>query len=80
MATEVFDQLRTEMMTLSMAERAELADDLIKSLDASRDQGVEEAWERDISRRIELIDSGQAKLLNKKEFRKRMRNRLRTGL
>ncbi|MGB1109936.1 MAG: addiction module protein, partial [Gammaproteobacteria bacterium] len=57
MATEALDRLRTEILTLSTAERAELADDLIKSLDTARDQGVEEAWEQEILRRIELIDS-----------------------
>ena len=59
-------------MTLSESERAELTHELIQSLDAPVDEKVEEACEQEITRRIAQIDSGQAKLLNRKEFRKRM--------
>ncbi len=75
MATEALERLRSEMMTLSETERAELAHELIKSLDAPRDNGVEEAWDREILRRISVVDNGQAKLLDREEFRRRMRAR-----
>jgi len=69
-------RLRSEILALSEAERAELAHDLIQSLDAPRDNGVENAWEREISRRIGEIDAGQADLVERTEFRKRIRAKL----
>jgi putative addiction module component (TIGR02574 family) len=76
MTTEALKRLRSEIMTLSEAERAELAHELIKSLDAPQDNDVEEAWDREILRRISVVDAGQAKLLDREEFRRRMRSRL----
>lgn len=73
MATEALERLRSEMMTLPETERAELAHQLIESLDAPRDNGVEEAWDREILRRICMVDDRQAKLLDREEFRRRMR-------
>jgi putative addiction module component (TIGR02574 family) len=76
MATEPLQRLRSEMLALSEAERAELAHDLILSLDEPRDNGVGEAWDREISRRIGEIDAGQAELVDRAEFRLRIRKRL----
>lgn len=73
MATEALERLRSEMMALSETERAELAHELIESLDAPRDNGVEDAWDREILRRISVVDDGQAKLLDRDEFRRRIR-------
>ena len=75
MATEALERIRTEVLDLTESERAELAHDLIASLDEPRDSGVEDAWDREILRRISLIDSGQAKLLDREEFRQKMRAR-----
>ncbi len=75
MATEALERIRTEVLELTEAERAELAHDLIATLDEPRESGVEDAWEREISHRISLIDSGQAKLLDREEFRQKMRAR-----
>jgi len=72
MSTEALEQLRTQALTLTDQERAELAHDLVLSLDAPEDDGVEEAWERELIRRIKQIDSGQAKLLDRTEFKQRM--------
>ena len=76
MASKPLERLRSELLALSESERAELAHDLIQSLDAPRDTGVEDAWDREILRRIAEVDSGQAKLLDRGEFRRRMRARL----
>ncbi|ALT00568.1 addiction module protein [Lacimicrobium alkaliphilum] len=75
MATEVLARIRTEVLELTEAERAELAHDLIASLDEPGESGVKEAWDREILHRISLIDSGQAKLLDREEFRQQMRSR-----
>ena len=75
MATEIFERIRTEAQELTVAERAELAHDLIASLDEPKESGVEGAWESEILHRISLIDSGQAKLLDREEFRQKLRAR-----
>ncbi len=75
MAIEALERIRTEVQELTEAERAELAHDLIASLDEPRESGVEDAWDREILHRISLIDSGQAKLLDREEFRQKMRAR-----
>jgi putative addiction module component (TIGR02574 family) len=76
MATEALQRLRSEILALSEADRAELAHDLIQSLDAPRDGGVEDACEREISRRISEIDAGQAELVDRAEFRRSLLTRL----
>lgn len=76
MTAEPLKRLRSEILALSEAERAELAHDLIQSLDAPRDNGVEDAWDVEISRRINEIDAGQAELVERAEFRKRIRAQL----
>lgn len=75
MATQIMERLRSELLTLPEAERAELAHELIKSLDAPADTGVEAAWDLEVSRRIAEVDAGQAKLLDREEFRRRMQAR-----
>ena len=76
MSTEMMERLRSEALTLSMPERAELAHDLLESLDAPADEGVESAWDEEIIRRIAQVDAGQAKLLSRDEFRRRLQDRL----
>ena len=72
MTAEPLQRLRSQVLALSDAERAELAHDLIQSLDAPRDSGTEEAWDREITRRIGEIDAGQAEVVDRAEFRKRI--------
>jgi len=50
MSTATMERLRSEVLTLSEPERAELAHELIKSLDAPADEGVEAAWDTARSR------------------------------
>ena len=51
-------QLYDSAMQLSDTDRAELAASLIESLDAGFDLDVEAAWDAEIKRRVEEIDSG----------------------
>lgn len=71
------ETLRNAAMTLSEQERAALAKDLVASLDGPTDEGVAEAWDREIRRRIQQIDSGEAELLEAKEVLSRARDRIR---
>ncbi len=75
MATETLERIRAEVLELTETERAELAHDLIASLDAPGEYDVENAWDREILHRVSLIDSGQAKLLDYEAFREKMRSR-----
>ncbi len=56
----------------SEEERAELAGSLIESPDATVDQVAEAAWNEEIARRIEDIDSGKAKTVPLEEVRARI--------
>lgn len=76
MTADTVKRLRSEALTLTESERAELAYDLILSLDAPADIGVEEAWDREIIRRIAKIDFGEASLLSRDEFRKKLKDRI----
>ena len=76
MSTEMMERLRSEALTLSMPERAELAHDLLESLDAPADEGVEQAWDEEIIRRIAQIDAGQAKPLSRDQLRQTLQDRL----
>ena len=76
MSTEMMERLRSEALMLSMPERAELAHDLLESLDAPADEGVEQAWDEEIIRRIAQIDAGQAKLLSRDQLRQKLQDRL----
>lgn len=76
MASVVLDRLRSEALTLSEAERAELAHALVTSLDGTPDADAQDAWDREIAQRIREVEAGAAKLIDRKEFRLRMRSRL----
>ena len=71
------ETLRNAAMALSEQERAALAKDLVASLDGPEDEGVAEAWDCEIRRRIQQIDSGEAELLDAKEVLSRARDRIR---
>ncbi len=75
MGSAALEKLRSEALNLSVAERAELAYNLVTSLDGPPDPDVEEAWDTEIMQRLDEIDSGVANLVDRKEFRRRMRAR-----
>jgi putative addiction module component (TIGR02574 family) len=71
------DELKREMATLTEAERAELALALIESLESWPDQtDVEEAWRREIERRSDEVDRGEAQLVPGDEVFARVRQQL----
>jgi putative addiction module component (TIGR02574 family) len=57
--TEAVEQLKSQVSILSAAERADLAYFLLTSLEPE-EEGVEEAWRKEIDRRVAEIRSGQA--------------------
>jgi putative addiction module component (TIGR02574 family) len=64
-----------EAMQLEPTTRAFIAETLLESLDFEEDFEISEAWQEEIRRRCEEIDSGQSKLVNSEivfaELRKR---------
>jgi putative addiction module component (TIGR02574 family) len=70
--TRETSELLKKALSLPVAERAELAGTLIESLDSTEDESVEAAWDAEIARRIEQLDSGQAEPVSLEEARRRL--------
>jgi putative addiction module component (TIGR02574 family) len=73
MSRETSSLLR-KALTLPAAERAELAGSLIDSLDGTKDRGVQAAWDEEIARRMEELDSGSAKPVALEAARRRLKS------
>lgn len=76
MNSEALKELRLQVLTLSDVERAELAHDLIVSLDTPPESGVDQAWNDEIVRRIEQVESGDIELLSRDEFRRKLQEKV----
>ncbi len=72
MASAAFEQIRAKAFELSESERAELAHDLVASLDGDAEAGVEQAWEAEILRRLGNVERGTAQVLSRGEFKRRI--------
>jgi putative addiction module component (TIGR02574 family) len=66
------NELLRKALTLPVAERAELAGSLIESLDETDDQSVKPAWDTEIARRMDDLDSGNVKPISLEEARRRI--------
>jgi putative addiction module component (TIGR02574 family) len=77
--TQQASELLQKALSLSEEERAELAGSLLDSLDASVDQAAEAAWNEEIARRIEDLDSGKAKTIPWEAVRSRISSKLTHG-
>jgi len=76
MASGNLDRLRNEALNLPDAERAELACELVQSLDGPADADAAKEWEAEILRRLDAVDSGRTQIIDRTEFARRMRERL----
>lgn len=76
MASRITDRLRKEALNLPEMERAELARELVQSLDGPADADAAKEWEAEILRRLDAVDSGRAQIIDRAEFSRRMRERL----
>lgn len=76
MGTEALNRLLSEALLLPEPERAQLARDLVTSLDGPSDTGVGDTWEQEILRRLAEIEAGTAALIDRDEFRRRMQARI----
>lgn len=78
MNTAQLESITSAAMTLPERERAKLARDLVASLDGPADISVAEAWDTEICRRINDIESGKTELLDADEAIARARSRIRS--
>ena len=71
MTRDTADLLK-QALTLPVAERAELAGSLIESLDNTKDQSVEAAWDEEVTRRMEQLESGEVGPLSLEQAHRRL--------
>ena len=79
MGNTTLEKLRSEVLGLPEPERAELAHELMKSLDLPVDHDAGDAWDKETLRRLAEIDAGTARLIDRDELRRRIRARLSAG-
>ena len=76
MGSRGLGKVREEALELSASERAELAHDLVASLDGAADADAAEEWDRELLRRLHEINAGTATLIDRGKLSRRMRERL----
>jgi putative addiction module component (TIGR02574 family) len=64
-----------EVLRLPVEERARLALELIRSLDAEAEADATEAWDLEIARRGAEVDAGIAETMTVDEYREHVRRR-----
>ncbi len=72
MTSVALEQVRNKALALSEAERAELAHNLVASLDGAPDPSAAGAWDVEILRRLKQIDDGTAEFVDRAELKRRM--------
>jgi putative addiction module component (TIGR02574 family) len=74
--TQEAHELLQKALALPEQERAELAGNLISSLDATVDQDVDAAWQQEVLRRLHEIQSGKAETVSWEEVQQKGRTLL----
>lgn len=77
MARSDLDQLRDQAKALSEADRAELAHDLLATLDGAPDADAAQAWEQELLVRLADVKQGTATTLSRAELSDRLQQRFR---
>ena len=63
----LLEELSKKAQTLTVEERAQLAQELLESVDRDADPDVQAAWEAEIANRIAKYERGEAKLIPSEE-------------
>jgi putative addiction module component (TIGR02574 family) len=71
MSREVTELLK-KALELPVTDRAELAGSIIESLDQAEDKSVKDAWDAEILRRMDDLDSGRVKPISHHEVLRRL--------
>jgi putative addiction module component (TIGR02574 family) len=74
--TQEVRELLQKALALPENERAELAGNLISSLDATVDQDVDAAWQQEVVRRLQDIQSGKVDTVSWQEVQQKGRTLL----
>lgn len=75
-AAQAAQAVLADALRLDPEVRAEIAAELLASLDGPEDLGAEAAWEAEVQRRIAAIESGEMKLESWEEVRRRIETEL----
>lgn len=73
------EKIIEDALGLSLDERAQVAREIIASIDGAAGEDVEDAWAAEIERRLKDIDEGRVTLEDWGSVRQRIRNRLRSA-
>lgn len=68
----VADRFLSELLQLSPADRGEVAARLLDSLDGIDDSDDDAAWEAELTRRIEDVQSGRVQAVSLEEARRQL--------
>ena len=71
------DELSARAKTLSVEDRARLAEELLDSLQGEAEPNAEAAWDREIERRVAEIESGAVRLIAAEEVHAEARRLIR---
>jgi putative addiction module component (TIGR02574 family) len=74
--TQEAHELLQKALALPDKERAELAGNLISSLDATVDQDVDAAWQQEVVRRLHDVQSGKVETISWEEVQQKGRTLL----
>ena len=77
--TDEAKELLRKALALSEEDRVTMATSLLESLDPAVEDSVEAAWNEEIARRIQDLDSGKAKTVPWEEVRRRISAKLAHG-
>ena len=76
MSTSI-EELSARAKTMSAEDRARLVEELLDSLQGVSDTEAENAWDREIERRVAEIESGAVKLISAEEVHAEARRLIR---
>jgi putative addiction module component (TIGR02574 family) len=68
-----FEVIAAAALALPEEQREDLLDRLLVSLDGPADEDVEQAWDAEIARRLEEVESGKEKGIPWEEVRRQLR-------
>jgi putative addiction module component (TIGR02574 family) len=77
--TKATEAVLANALRLGPHERAELASELLASLDGPADPDAEKAWAIEIKRRVRAIEDGTAKLESWQDVKRRIENEILGG-
>ena len=65
-----------QALKLSPTERADVAEQLLASLDKALDSDVEKAWQEEIQRRLQQVERGEVELIDSDTVMAELRKKL----